>query len=389
VSQPQGPPTLGERLTGLDPSRLYDAEQARALDDELARSRPALTIARRLSGQPRGRYRVEWRPNYLTTPLPQFQDARAVAFLLHFDALDHAQRGDLSGAFSSWRAAVNAGRSIGDEPSSVPQMVRLDADRLDASSLQRLLAQGVTADADLKAVQDLLDAEADASPLVIGLRGERAQMAELLDRLARGTVQSLTGKPADAYGPIARWLYAEALLRHDQAVVLEEMTRALAIAGRPVSEQAIQFQGWGVHLARERARAWIASPAHGLLPGMDAFAAVALHSRTYLGLARTALAAERFRLANGQWPETLADLAPSWIDPIPIDPFAENQPIRSRRLADGLVIYSVGPDGHDDGAPLDKLPFTPGSDFPFRLWDSNVRRKPAEVQELPRNVFAK
>jgi hypothetical protein len=91
--------------------------------------------------------------------------------------------------------------------------------------------------------------------------------------------------------------------------------------------------------------------------------------------ALAAVAAERHRLARGDWPASLAVLGP-----LPDDPFT-GQPLLLKRLADGLVVYSVGFDGADDGGALVTYDFDPtlrpGTDIGFRLWDVPQRNKSA------------
>jgi len=65
--------------------------------------------------------------------------------------------------------------------------------------------------------------------------------------------------------------------------------------------------------------------------------------------ALTALAIERYRLIHtGRTPETLTELVPDLLPGIPRDPF-DGQPLRYRRLEQGYVVYSVGPDRIDHG----------------------------------------
>ncbi len=63
--------------------------------------------------------------------------------------------------------------------------------------------------------------------------------------------------------------------------------------------------------------------------------------------ADAALAAERYRLAHGHWPEALVQLAPKYLPLVPIDPFS-GQPIKMLMTPEELTIYSVGPDGEDN-----------------------------------------
>ncbi len=69
-------------------------------------------------------------------------------------------------------------------------------------------------------------------------------------------------------------------------------------------------------------------------------------------------------------------LVPRYLAAVPIDPF-DGKRLRWCRLHDGLVIYSVGPDGSDDGGKLQrKQPAEPGTDVGFRLWDADRRGAP-------------
>ena len=72
-----------------------------------------------------------------------------------------------------------------------------------------------------------------------------------------------------------------------------------------------------------------------------------------LGLAHTALAVERWRLAHeGRLPENLAELVPTYLTAVPADPF-DDQSIRFKHLPQGFVVYSVGLDGTDNSGKED------------------------------------
>jgi hypothetical protein len=69
-------------------------------------------------------------------------------------------------------------------------------------------------------------------------------------------------------------------------------------------------------------------------------------------LAQVACALERYRLAHGQYPETLAELTPQFIENLPHD-IINGQPLHYRRTDDGkFVLYSVGWNEKDDGGTV-------------------------------------
>jgi hypothetical protein len=71
--------------------------------------------------------------------------------------------------------------------------------------------------------------------------------------------------------------------------------------------------------------------------------------QVYVNLARVAIALERCRLAHGEYPESLAVLAPQFLSEISHD-IINGQPLKYRREAGGqFVLYSVGWNETDDG----------------------------------------
>jgi hypothetical protein len=73
------------------------------------------------------------------------------------------------------------------------------------------------------------------------------------------------------------------------------------------------------------------------------------YAQESVDLARVAIALERYRLAHGEYPESLAALAPQFMEKIPHD-LINGQPLHYRRTDDGqFVLYSVGWNETDDG----------------------------------------
>ncbi len=99
-----------------------------------------------------------------------------------------------------------------------------------------------------------------------------------------------------------------------------------------------------------------------------------------LRVARTATAAERYRLDHGSWPDSLSDLVPDYLTKVPGDPFT-GEPLRYAHRDDGVCVYGMGPDGVDNGgiAVGEAHGMTDVSwnqleyDVPFRLLDPEMR----------------
>ena len=66
------------------------------------------------------------------------------------------------------------------------------------------------------------------------------------------------------------------------------------------------------------------------------------------------LALKIYKAEHGKYPATLAELVPGVIASLPDDPFALSGAFKYRLEKDKYVLYSVGPDGKDDGGtPID------------------------------------
>jgi hypothetical protein len=379
-------PEYADAFEALPPAEALPADQFARLRAELDRLGPALKEARKLADRPHGRHRIDYRRNVLATPLHDQAQTRRVARLLRDDALSHQHRGDLAAALASGRAALNAARALGDEPCAVSQLIRVAGVSVACQSVERTLAQGEPAGADLADLQRRL-AEEDAHPGAwVAARGERALMHELFDALESGEVNLSQAGGNDNTPP--SWqerCFAHIIrdrFRGDHPLLLSLLTRAVAVAGLPPHEQADAERAF-----RDEARGLpeSATVARLLLPALDKVFAACRRKHAQVRCLVAALAAERYRQKHGRWPESLAGLAPDYLAAVPLDPF-DGQPLRYRRLADGVVVYSVGVDKTDDGGNIDrKNPHQSGTDLGCRLWDVGQRRRPAQQRPVGGN----
>jgi len=94
-----------------------------------------------------------------------------------------------------------------------------------------------------------------------------------------------------------------------------------------------------------------------LLPGLDNGVKKFAYAQASVDLARVAIALERYRLAHGEFPESLDVLAPQFIAKLPHD-IINGQPLHYRRTSDGqFVLYSVGWNETDDGGVVGRIKY--------------------------------
>lgn len=358
-------------------TRLND-EQIWGLTLKLEDAERALIRAREVAVFPRGRHsiRSDGRKPW-AVPMPHLEQVGIVSYLLSYDAILRVQEDDADGAMISCRAAVNARRSLGDEPAFDFLWGRWGWS-WHLRVVQRLLGQGRPGETTLASLQQLLEEdELEPAPLSAA-RNKRAmddtmmealQKRELtfqeLNRLSPGTHFNPTG-PNDF---VSQFIALGATTRQ-RAAVLKYNTSVVELVKLPFPEQ--QARMGALHAAIQNEDFIVRAMAQVTVSIIERFRGELAVMRAGIVM----LAAERYRRARGAWPDTLTDLTPEYITSVPADPFDE-APLRYRRTPNGIVIYSVGSDGRDDGGKVG--PGKPGvadSDYGFRLFDVEARRQP-------------
>jgi hypothetical protein len=393
---PAGVLALADAIRDLPPTGRLSATQLAGVRAELARVGSYRQRIRTMVDLPEGRYPLNYTPNLVDTLLPHVDALTTVEMLLRFDAVLRAEEEDADGALTSARGMLNAARSLGDEVFPVSQMVRLARGRDALYVGERALAQGQPSAAALEAFQKLLESEEKFPSFLVGARGERAMCHALLTGLESGQIQRSRLRAYLGGQPVAWWkaraedylvTFSSGSVRLVHAATLQYLNRYVEGARLSPEEQG--------EVIAELEADWPSLPqlARDLLGfaagrGRSILAVLgdAYHrSRAELRCAAAAVAAERYRRMHRTWPEALEVLVPAYLPGVPVDPY-DGRPLRYRRLADGLVIYALGPDRKDNGGAVSHAPTLPAdADVGFRLWDVAKRRQAAKptAESLP------
>jgi hypothetical protein len=378
---------LSNSFAELEPPAQLSDPQIKALRAELQRANKAVSEARKSIDLPYGIQRLNWTGDFFSTLLPNTQNIRQVANLLVYDILLQVQDRDFTQALRSARALLNTGRAIGDEPTLVSQLVRIAIDGLTFAKVERILAQGEPTPVELLATQRAVEQEADEPLLYYGLRGERATLDGLLENVQKGELnyQELSnllvwlgsanalGRSGSAGNQVQERLQAltvKLTIGRQRAEVLHYMNQAVETSQLPPEQQAARLQEMESIQPKD-----LPLLIRLLGPAWWKVGKAANRIRAQLRCTAVALAAERYRQARGRWPTRLSELVPEYLAVIPLDPF-NGQVLKLAKRDQGIVIYSVGQDGIDNGGVINARN-PPGSDIGFRLWDLKHRRQPA------------
>ncbi len=377
------PRELGDLVTQLVPEEQLSPEDFAWLKQELEQVQPAIDEAHKLMNMPRGRHRIVYERNTLETRLNDQAEARRIAILLAYDSVLYNQNGDGKNALITCRAALNSARSLGDEPITISQLIRSTCTVISCQAAERTLAQSEPPPDELNTLQRALEME-DAHPdLLIVMRGERAMSDALFNAIENGDV-SLNGLAGVRWGWFDYALVSIGRMdtQEDHVLMLSLMARAIANTQLPMKEQI----GAERHLDREvqEARRLPRRPLlTGLLmPPMIKRGDSSRLTHACIRCTIAALAAERYRQAHKKWPDSLDKLCPRFLSAVPLDPF-DGEPLRYRRVEDGVIIYSISSDGVDNNGNLERAhPNQPDVDLGVRLWNVAKRRQPPRPKAL-------
>ncbi|CAN5618645.1 hypothetical protein BH11PLA2_BH11PLA2_19300 [soil metagenome] len=340
-----------------------------AVRRELTIANDAVVLARTLKDFPQGNRTITITPDVLSTPLQSTADTRVISRLLRWDALLAASDGKRELAADNLIAILNCSRSVGDEPFLVSQVVRIGARSIAACTLEEVLGKTELSEKSLAALQEAWLLDADVPLLLNGLRGERAAYDRMLKNLMDGTYTpgSNANQPKVdvSFEGYAWWLY-RGRLPAERAYYHKYVSAGVAAARLPIHEQMSAITALPALPPAEMKMTCL------LLPAVEKVANSYWRSVAEARCIVVALACERYRLKHGAWPRQLLDLPKELLQSIPVDPF-NAQALRFLHLEEGIMIYSTGRDGANDGIAMSKGLQPVGPRESIRLWDISQR----------------
>ena len=332
--------------------------------DYLARHRAALDYFRRGSALPGCHFERDYGQPSMDMPLPELGRMRAGARLLAASARVRAADADVKGALEDVTAIFNLSAHTGQEPLLISLLVAAAINNLGKDSLEGVLAGATAAAAELSVLK-LADNRSFQHLLRRALIYEEASGLSAFATLATPEgVQSMrymytSGQlEAGLFDSLVLPPWRVFLLPDDLAAYRGSMRECRHLNLRPYYETKAEWQKYE-SIAEAKPGGILTSL---IMPALSRTSFATHRADAVHRLSCLAVAAATYRAKNLRFPEKLEDLAPDFITAIPTDPF-DGKPLKMERSGQGLVLYSVGP----DGKPLPEKPFTEDDWRVFRL----------------------
>ncbi len=342
-----------EIFAKLKPTIQMNSQQVDLIRRQLKTAPAAITEARKLKDMPIGRFAVRFSIDYIATQFPSHEASLVSEWLLH-DAYLLAQEDRCDEAIENCRAILNIGRAIGDDRFVLSHLIRIGHQTTATEVAERVFAQGTPEKKSLSELQLLVAREIIESKWTGPLRGELAGWHHLFEQIRNGTLERTYLRD------LTRLRRSETMLERAEDHIasgmmkyapncLRALSRRIEISKLPLHEQRTKL--------RELEETTRRNPIYsGLVSDCSSVLEAELISQALLRATLVALACERYRVEYDRWPETLDTLVAEKLLPsLPIDP-VDGKPLRYRRNAEGIVIYSIGLDEKDDKGTIVRPP---------------------------------
>lgn len=372
-SRPVADPTLDAAF----PSRPLAAA---AVLRELQSNEARLAELREAGRRPEARYPVFYDlDNPWGTLLPHLGGVRGACLRLQLRACAELAAGDPAGALDDVLLSLRLVDSLQSEPFLISSLVRMACMKFTVQPIWEGLADRRWTDAQLATLQGRLSKYDFLAELNRSLETERAAALRTADLLARGTFRmsqldtSDAVKSPDLWGErfweIAGLLAPRGWYQQEKVNYCRwldhQTTGSFDAKARRVSPARIASNA--AYLQNEMASGRLGNDLPGfvrhvflatqLLPTLKDLPLKAASAQTAVDEAALACALERYRLAEGTYPEALTALVPKFIGQLPTD-LLTGESYRYRRRDDGgFVLYSVGWNEKDDQGVPGKDPF--------------------------------
>ena len=315
----QGPEALNTRgYIGVD-ALPTPIELEADVREKMAAMEEAFTFVAQARGMARGSCLESYE---LVDIPPVLEEVRMLSRNIAAKAIFEAREGNLEAAAAWLESGVHLAAVLNEEPTLIVQMVRISLVELAVSTAEEVFNSASVSVPLSNRYFELLDSVAEARHFAYGLVSEAALTMSYPVQGPRpfwsfnlNKILEVTGRVADAV----------------QEPASPERLEDLRVITNETSELSV------LHVV-----------ARMMVPNLVRSARQYDDMMTRCEQVEIAAQLGAWKRQNGSYPESLDALVSGMSEPLPLDPFS-GEAYSYRREGEGFVLYSVGPDGKDDG----------------------------------------
>jgi hypothetical protein len=319
----------------------------------LSRYNPALEELRQASLRPFARIPLNYENDFDAADelLPWLANMKRCAQFLQLRITAELQNNQGTPALDDVKLMLRVHDSVREQPFLISHLVRIAIMAITLQPIYEGLALRRWSDAQLADLEQALAGQDYLADFEFFMRGEAATAIDTVEkqRITR-EMKYMPGDDGTIVTNSLRWaptayFYGNELSfaeMHQQFIVpLVDLTN------RIISPAALR-QALAVMASRTKHYSYYQIEAQEIFPAFAPGVMKVARIQAQVDQARIACALERYRLANGNYPDTLAPLAPQFIASVPHD-LINGHPLHYRRTDDGkFILYSIGWDEKDD-----------------------------------------
>jgi hypothetical protein len=341
------------QAAGTPAPSLTRAEAATDVLRGLEKYNPIVEELRSASQRPYARFNIRYEEDFAPAILlPHLASLKQATVLFQVRASAELALGRTDQAWADTRMGLYLADTLKDEPFLISKLVQVTLDQLALKPIWEGLAEHRWSDVQLLEIEQRLgkiNLLADAA-----MRGERNLNLRTIEQLRDGGI-------IDANDPSKRlpWLFSFLLggFFYQNELVITRMYQQFFV---PVADAANQRLYPSRAVTNDAALAKAVAGgfrpdnffARMLIPAITQSETKFAFGQTRVNEAIVACALERYRLAQGQLPESLEPLSPRFLEKMPHD-IITGAPLIYRRTPDGqFILYSVGWDEQDNGGTV-------------------------------------
>lgn len=302
--------------------------------------------------QPGGRYQVTITTPAINTLLPELWKYRQVAQFISASCALNAEMGDMATCAKDLDGLFGLARLYdGGYQMLICALVQVSLEAQHSSWIERVVNRVGLDASHLTTIQGQLERTQNGPDFQRSMMSERVMFLDTYQWARSGNgggFAALSGFTAGGPGTgssINIWGYLPALPSLDVVYGLGMYAKLVEATQEPGPKS--------LKRAKQAESKAMSAPAYHvysriMLPSLSRSVELWLRGIGTKRAMIAALACERYRLANGEWPESLTDLVPEYLKAVPVDPF-DGAPIRYAETSEGINLWCIGEDLKDDG----------------------------------------